>query len=324
MQVLLHRQPITTYIQTPSADEGTARKLAFVLDLLEFARTDLGLPDNGSYRGYSDIGRDYVIWNVFATQRLSLQPRQWCYLFVGCLAYRGYYRKDTALEYARQLELEGLDVFVGGVAAYSTLGWFNDPVLNTMMQWDDTYLARVILHELAHQKLYVRDDTEFNEAFADAVATIGTGLWLEQTATPRELQVFRTRQGYDNEFVDLVLEYIQKLEELFNSDRDNSYKLAHKQDIYNQLRSQYHQMRQTWIDYDVYDTWLGNDLNNAKLAAFATYRKLVPDFLAMYAASDYDLDVFYERVMLVSGCGQDERRMRLRNLQLDPRCEPGQ
>lgn len=320
IEVLSQRQPIIKYLQKSPLESDTARKLRLVLDLLEFSNNELHLPDNGSYRSYSDIGREFVIWNVFATPRLSLQPEQWCYLIVGCLNYRGYYSKADAIEFAGKLNTQDHDVFMGGVAAYSTLGWFSDPVLNTMLRWNDTYLARVIFHELAHQKLYIKDDTEFNEAFADAVATIATGLWLRNTNSSEEYQKFLMQQKYDRQFIELVLEYKHKLALLYDSAQTDEDKLVQKQVIFHELQEQFRHMRTSWIDYNVYDSWIEEDLNNAKLAAFATYRELVPAFMALYEASGNDLEVFYQRVIELSHCEKDARRLRLYNQHIQGQC----
>ncbi|MDX1518585.1 MAG: aminopeptidase [Gammaproteobacteria bacterium] len=320
MEVLMQRQPIEDMLRTGNSQENIGRKLATVLELLEFAREEMLLPDNGSYRSYSDINRDYVIWNVFATPRLSLQPKEWCYLVVGCLGYRGYYSREDAVVYANKLKDEGYDVYLGGVAAYSTLGWFSDPVLNTMLRHDDTYLARIIFHELAHQKLYIKDDTEFNEAFADAVANIATRRWLERTRTTDEYQKFLRQERYDQEFTELVLSYRKKLQHLYASHHPDANKLAGKKRILAELVERYREISAHWLDYNVYDSWIGTDLNNARLAAFATYRELVPAFLALYEAVNEDPGNFYTRVGALSRCSYQDRRKYIKSPQYADEC----
>jgi len=320
IEILSQRQPINKYLQERSRDSDTARKLRLVLDLLAFSNNELHLPDNGSYRSYSDIGREFVIWNVFATPRLSLQPEQWCYLIVGCLNYRGYYSKADAIGFTRKLDAQDFDVFMGGVAAYSTLGWFNDPVLNTMLRWNDAYLAKVIFHELAHQKLYIKDDTEFNEAFADTVAMIATGLWLRKTGSLKEYREFLMQQKYDRQFIELILEYKHKLSLLYASAQSDEDKLVQKQIIFHDLQDQFSHLRTSWLDYNVYDSWIEKDLNNAKLAAFATYRELIPAFMVLYEASGNDLETFYQRVIDLSHCKKDARRQRLYNQHIQGQC----
>ena len=173
MEVLLKREDMFEVISHPDTDEKLRQKLVTAKSILEFAHQELSLPDNGSYQHYTDLKRPYLVWNVIATPQLSMEPKQWCYIFLGCLSYRGFFKESTAKAYAKTLEQDGLEVYLGGVSAYSTLGWLKDPVINTMLNREDWELARLIFHELAHQLFYVSDDTDYNEAFADAVSRIG-------------------------------------------------------------------------------------------------------------------------------------------------------
>ncbi len=149
------REPISRVIDRPSTPAALRTQLEAVTDIRDFASRELGLPDNGSYRSYADVGRPYVVWNVVAAPEFSVDPKKWCYPFVGCVAYRGYFVEERARRFAAGLRGEGWDAAVGGVAAYSTLGHFNDPILNTMVGWDDVELASIVFHELTHQLLYV-------------------------------------------------------------------------------------------------------------------------------------------------------------------------
>lgn len=167
--LLQAREPIAAVVSDEQRDPLLRQRLKRVQDARAWAVRQLKLPDNRSYTTYSDLGRPYVVWNVFATPELSLEPLQNCFLLVGCLAYRGYHQQDAAEHRAEDLRKQGYDVHVGGVPAYSTLNWFADPVLNTMMRWSDEVLVGMIFHELAHQLLYIRDDTAFNESYAEFV-----------------------------------------------------------------------------------------------------------------------------------------------------------
>lgn len=320
MEVMGHRQPVQDYLRKHPGDTATVEKLQLVEKLLHFAHTELYLPDNGSYRSYSDIGRDFVLWNVFAAPELSLQPKQWCYLIVGCLGYRGYYTRQDAVNLATDLKDKGYDVYMGGVAAYSTLGWFSDPVLNTMLRWDDRYLARVIFHELAHQKLYVRDDTEFNEAFADAVATIAVSRWIEKTSSPESVIRYNEELARDERFHELVLDYRTRLDTIYQSGLPDSLKRTHKERLLNDLQRDYQRLRESWGDDDRYDRWMTGNLNNARLAAFATYRGLVPAFITLYEHGQRDLHTFYQRVQILSECDRDSRRRALTEPAHPPEC----
>ena len=178
IEVLSKRQPIDEVLASPETAEELGRRLRLVQEARQFSIDELYLPDNKSYRSYSDLERDFVVWNVFAAPEFSLEAREWCYPIVGCVSYRGYFSEEAANGEAAKLRRKGFDSAVGGVPAYSTLGNFNDPVLNTMMRWDDVKLVSTLFHELAHQVLYIKDDTAFNESFATAVEEIGIERWL--------------------------------------------------------------------------------------------------------------------------------------------------
>jgi len=178
-EVLRKRESIEKIIDDPETPPALVERLRLLDEARDFSIEVLGLPDNKSYRTYTDLERDYVVWNVFAAPEFSLLPKTWCYPVAGCVSYRGYFSKDDAMKEAERLKQEGFDVAMAGVAAYSTLGKFNDPVLSTMMRWDDIDLIAVLIHELAHQLVYVKDDSAFNESFATAVEEIGVRLWLE-------------------------------------------------------------------------------------------------------------------------------------------------
>jgi predicted aminopeptidase len=308
VDILMKKQPIPEVLASEDTDEILREKLEMVLDIRSFASEHLALPDNDSYTEYADLDREFVIWNVFATPELSLEPKQWCFLFVGCLNYRGYYSKDSALSYARELEIQGYDVFVGGVTAYSTLGWFNDPVLNTMLGRDELYLANVIFHELAHQKFYLKNDTAFNEAFAETVAQTGVQLWLEQQGSDTAKRKFSDKQADKILFVNLVLKYREKLESVYNSDSTIEEKRTAKKLLLDQLAEEYAALYQTdQSQAGQYSEWLSSGLNNAKLATVITYRDHVGGFQALFHHVGKNHQNFYELVQKLSNCDKDRR-----------------
>ncbi len=177
LDILARSKPIHEVIGE-SPDAALRQRLARVQEIRAFASRELGLPDNASYTKYADLGRPFVVWNVFAAPELSLTPRQWCFPIAGCVSYRGYFSESEARAEAARLQAAGDDVWVSGVPAYSTLGYFDDPVLSTFVRWPDVEVARMVFHELAHQVVYVKDDTQFNESFAVAVEEAGVERWL--------------------------------------------------------------------------------------------------------------------------------------------------
>ncbi|MEX2523656.1 MAG: aminopeptidase [Gammaproteobacteria bacterium] len=310
LDVLRSRQPIQAILENDRADPNLRDKLIHVRELLDFAHDELALPDNGSYRHYADLNRPFVAWNIFAAPELSLQPRSWCYPLAGCFDYRGYFNRDSAMKHAMQLQEQNWDVYVGGVRAYSTLGWFRDPVLNTMLDQDDWKIARLIFHELAHQKLYIKNRIDINEAFAESVARIGLERWLE--ARGEDAIPIRHALVYEDAFMSLVLDYKERLGALYESDQPRTDKVRRKDQILAELRRDYHQLKQRHDGSDRYDRWISIDLNNAKLAAIATYRQWMPEFMALYTATGNDLASFYSYMESIRHCPDHLLQHRIR------------
>lgn len=313
VDLLLKRQPISGILASQNTDKLLRDKLEMVLEIRRFASEHLGLPDNGSYSDYADLGRNFVVWNVFAAPELSLQAKQWCFLFVGCLNYRGYYSEEAANRYAQTLEAQGHDVFVGGVTAYSTLGWFNDPVLNTMLNRDNNYLASVIFHELSHQKFYLKNDTAFNEAFAEMVAQTGVQYWLNLHGTAASRQKFLDKRSDETSFVNLILKYKGKLEMTYNSEISTDEKRANKKFLLNQLAEEYKNQYETGGNSGRYITWLSSGLNNAKLTSVITYQDYVSGFLTIFNHEYGNYQKFYGSVEKLSKCDKFRRKSILEN-----------
>jgi predicted aminopeptidase len=311
LQLLRARKDLETVLQSAYTLPELKNQLQRVSEIRNFASEVLGLPDNNSYRSYADIGRKYIVWNVFATPALSLQPHLSCFVIVGCLSYRGYYKKVDALAYMHRLEAEGFDVYLGGVAAYSTLGWFDDPVLKGMLERNETDLARLIFHELAHQQLYIKNDTEFNEAFADAVALIGLEFWLGAHTTTEQKRDFEDQLTRENQFIELVLSYQHRLNQLYNSAVADEQKHLQKTALYKELQFAYEHLRVSWGGHSEYDKWFKHKLNNAKIAAISTYRNLVPQFLAVYEATGRNMQDFFSHIEQIGKCEPDQRRQLL-------------
>ena len=270
-EVIDKSEPIIDLIQSDNLSAESREKLNTILKLRAFSIKELGLPDNDSYSSFADLGRDYVIWNIFANPEFSLEPVNWCYFIVGCLSYRGYFSKQDAESYETELKNQGYDTYLGGVAAYSTLGWFDDPVLNSMLRWNESYLAKVMFHELAHQQLYIKNDTDFNESYADAVAHIGVTKWLQKKTNKKYLREYQQEQKREKEFVDLINRYKSKLNTVYQSSLDDEMKRGKKKELFGKMEIEYGHMIKNW-EKDPYRKWISNGVNNAKLASVITYR----------------------------------------------------
>ncbi len=300
IDLMSRREPIDKLITDPATEPQLRARLQAVAEMREFASTDLKLPDNRSYRSYADLGRPFVVWNVFAAPALSVEPHTWCFPFVGCIAYRGYFAEANALNFARRLERRGDDVYVAGITAYSTLGHFADPVLNTMLRGDDVYLAGIVFHELAHQLLYIRDATGFNEAFASLVEEEGVRRWLTARDDGEALLRWQSRQQFRAAFGDMVSEARERLARLYDSALGDAQKLERKQQILARLRAQHESWRERLGADTGYEAWFAGPLNNAQLASVATYRRLVPAFRLLLDEAHGDMDGFYARVMEIA------------------------
>lgn len=313
-ELMAARRPIVEVIADPATAPGLRDRLEAVLRIREFASRELALPDNGSYRSFADLHRRYVVWNVFATGPFEIAPRQWCFPVAGCVSYRGYFAEADARAFALRLEREGLDVFVSGVPAYSTLGWFDDPVLNTFIHYPPAELARLVFHELAHQVVYVRDDSVFNESFAVAVELEGVRRWLAAHGTAEERRRFERQRPMREAFTALALGYREKLGALYASDADEAAKRAGKRALFAELAREHAALKAEWGGFAGYEPWLGARANNASLASIGVYNQQVPAFQALLASVDGDLARFYQAVRELAARPKPERDRELARL----------
>lgn len=314
MDIVGRKQPIQALLEDANTAAALKNKLAAALKIREFASRELGLPDNGSYRHYADLQRPYAVWNVFATTEFSIRPKEWCLAFAGCVAYRGYFSKAEAEQFAANLRSQGHDVFVSGVPAYSTLGWFNDPVLNTFVNYPETEIARLIFHELAHQVVYVRDDTMFNESFAVAVEIEGLSRWLDKNGSPADKAAHNLVEQRKNTFISLVLKYREKLAQLYSRNLSDEEKRQSKARIFGELREEYAKLKTGWGGYSGFDRWFAQEPNNATLASVAAYTQLVPVFQTLLERHRGDLPGFYSAVKEIAKLSKHERAARLAEL----------
>lgn len=305
--VMRATRPIGDVIRDPASDAVLSGQLAEVQAIREFASRELGLPDNGSYRSHADIGRPYVVWNVFAAPEFSLKPRQWCMLMVGCVNYRGYYAREDAERLAAELREEGYDAHVGGVTAYSTLGWFDDPVLNTFMRRGTLEVARIMFHELAHQVVFVRDDTSFNESFAVAVENEGVRRWTAGSAAAGQFAAFQAQQARRAAIAGLMQDYRKKFKALYATQRPADQQRQAKAALIEALRRDFAGLKAGWGGYAGYDKLFGAEFNNATLVSFSLYSELVPAFEALLALENRDLPRFYRRVADLAALDKEAR-----------------
>ena len=307
MAVMSKRVPISELIEQESISDQKKTVLKNILQMRKFASQQLLLPDNESYNTYVDLEREYVVWNVFAAPEFSLTPVSTCFLIVGCLQYKGFFAKQDAIDFAQDLRETKHDVFVGGVAAYSTLGWFDDPIFSSMLTYGEFRLAEVIFHELAHQLIYIKDDSAFNEAFATAVGEVGVRQWLLENQRDSDLKKYEKNKQWDVAFIELVLETREQLETLYESDLTPEQMRPQKVKIFDKLRSDYYLLKNSWDDPPDYDKWMENDLNNAKIASVVTYHDLAGSFLKLLYLSESDLSLFYQRVRYLGSLPKEER-----------------
>ncbi len=314
MELTRKARPIPKVIADPDTGAELKARLGRVVQMRDFASRELHLPDNASYRRYADIGRPYVVWNVFAAPEFSVKPKEWCFPFAGCVGYKGYFKKTGADQLASGLRTERYDVFVGGVPAYSTLGWFDDPVLSTFVQYPDAEIARLMFHELAHQLVYVQGDSTFNESFAVTVEREGVERWLAAHGTEAQQREFEQQQVRNQAFVELVASCRARLAELYAEPLDPEQMRSRKQQVLAQMRAEYHRLRQSWGAFAGYDWWFDQPLNNAQLASVTIYTQLVPAFERILRDNGGDLQRFYAEVERLAGLPKAQRDAELTSL----------
>lgn len=308
LELLRKRTPIEELLADPDLDPDLRLSLGAVSEIRGFAVHELGLPDNDSYTSYVDLDRPYVVWNVVAAEEFSTKPKRWCFPFAGCVSYRGFFDREDAEAFRARLDKEGYDTFSGGSTAYSTLGYFSDPVLSTMLGGGDQYIASLLFHELAHQRLYIKDDSEFNEAFATAIEEYGTELWLRRHADELAIERYRERLANRTVFANLVAAQQRRLKSIYASNASAEAKREAKRAAFAAMRDEYARLKEESKSLN-YDSWFDQPLNNATLAAVATYRRWVP---ALRSRLDVlGVDGFYAEMDTLADLTVDERRARL-------------
>ena len=294
MKLMRSRVPISEVLQQPDTDPELARRLEQANAIREFAKHELGLSENANYRQYAYTGRQAVTWNVVAAPELSLQAKTWCFPVAGCVSYRGYFNQDNAEKFAIRMKEKSFDVMITPAVAYSTLGWFEDPLTDTMLQYSDAQLAGIMFHELAHEKLYVKSDTAFSEAFAGFVEETGVQLWLENTEQSEQLELWKARKQAAWDFSRLLQDAKQQLQDVYMSTMTREEKLQSKQLFFQKLGRSYENLVQhEWNGIDYYAVWMTGNLNNAHLALMNSYEGGNCAFSDLYSEAGHDLETFY-------------------------------
>ena len=311
-EIMNKRQPIPEVIANEESPDELRQRLTIVQEARVFAVEELLLADNESYQSYADLGREYVVWNVFAAPEFSLEPKTWCFPVAGCVAYRGYFAEQAARKKAKNLSDSGYDVTVSGVSAYSTLGKFDDPVLNTMMRWTEVQLVATIFHELAHQKLYVKGDTAFNESFATAVSNFGIKRWLEQRNDAAGITRFDRNRELTRSMMSLVNDKKEELEQLYASGLDDAEMRLQKQALLDDLSAAAGRLIEESAT-GVYN-WLAAPLNNARLVSLGLYEGHQEAFERILRECEENLECFYAASRTLADLDADMREQRLEQL----------
>lgn len=304
-------QPIDKVLEDPATPPDLRARLRLAHEIRDFASRELALPDDGSYRRYADLGRPFVVWNLFVTPEFSTKPLESCFPVTGCVSYRGYFAEADAKEYADKMRAHGFDVQVNGIPAYSTLGWFDDPLLSTFIRYPEAELARLVFHELAHHILYVKGDTAFNESFAVAVERAGVRRWLAERKRTGDLAPFLAARERQREFIELVEAAKSRLDKVYEAGLPPEQMRVAKRAGFDQLQREYAALKARWGGFAGYDRIMGASPGNALLASINAYSKFVPAFERLLEAEGGNLPRFYIAVKEIAGLPKDERCRRL-------------
>lgn len=305
-KLISKRESIADILNDPTRDEKLIKQLRLVEELRSFASKQLKLPENDSYRSYVQLGKPYVAWNVFAAPEFSIRLQQWCFLVIGCVPYRGYFDEAKADSYAMQLSKQGLDVYVAGVPAYSTLGWFDDPLLSSMLDRGEIVTAAYIFHELAHQQFYLKGDGAFNEAFATAVEEIGVLAWLQQQNRSQDMNAYNDWRLQKSLFSKYIKNSRDEFELLYKQQYDLEKMQVEKEILIAEMRRKFTNLSSDNKYFRRYSKWMSGPLNNAQLGAISLYRELVPAFRRIFSLCENDFEKFYSYVEKIAELSEEQ------------------
>lgn len=307
LAIMDKRVDIDDLIQNPETDAKLRQRLELVKEIRQFSIERLALPESDSYTSFAQLDRPYALQNLFAAPEFSTQLVTWCYPFAGCTTYRGFYEQHRLDDFVEGLKIDNHDIHIGRVPAYSTLGWFDDPVLSSFINWPDHRLAGLLFHELTHQKVYVDDDSKFNESLATAVQQVGIRLWLLAHGENDNLDQFNRSLLYRRDVVLLIEDTRDQLSDMYKNEESSESKRLQKQQVLMRLREKYEDVATAHNYRDGFANWFSSELNNAKLASVSTYNALVPAFVKMIEAQDNDFDAFFEYVQTIGDLNKDKR-----------------
>ncbi len=311
LAITTRARPVDMVMVDPATPVDLRARLRMALEIRDFASRELGLPDDGSYRQYLDLGRAFVVWNLFATPEFSTKPAESCFPVTGCVSYRGYFAEANAIAYADRMRAKGYDVQVSGIPAYSTLGWFDDPLLSSFIRYPESELARLVFHELAHHIVYVSGDTVFNESFAVSVERAGVRRWLAAHHNDKDLAIFLAVRERQREFIALIEAAKTRLDRVYDSGLADAPMREAKRAGFEELKREYAALKASWGGFAGYDRIIGTAPGNALLASITAYSKFVPGFEKMIEAEGGDLPRFYAAVKKVAKLPKKERCLAL-------------
>ena len=312
LDIMHRRVAIDDLLEDPRTDQSLKKRLMLVNEIRQFAFSRLSLPKSGSYTDYAELDHPYVLQNLFAAPEFSTQLLSWCYPVAGCTSYRGFYEQQRLDEFVSTLKADNNEVHISRVSAYSTLGWFDDPVLSSFINWPDHRLAGLLFHELTHQRIYIDGDSKFNESLASAVQQVGIRLWLETLQQPETLDRFDRGLAYRRDVVGLIESARKRLSDIYDEDKSNEWKRVEKQKVFQQMRDQYEEIAHKHNYRDGYARWIATELNNAKLGSVSTYNAFIPAFVSMIEAFDRDFERFFQYAEKIGNLEKDKRDLCLK------------
>lgn len=307
MALMNQREDIDEVLASGELSEAEEQKLRLAMSLRDYAASDLGMSVEDSYAQLVVLDSSYVSWNVFAAKPLEMTPQQWCFPVAGCVSYRGYFNKEDAEAFAAKLRKKGLDTYVSGVGAYSTLGWFDDPILSSFLSLEDYRLAALLFHELAHRQFYLKGDTAFNESYATAVEQLALEQWLADTGRSQQYRHYEMRQRNQAIFIRWVESHRERLRELYDEPISDEEKLQARQVYWDTMRDSFTELVVQHPGLEAYGHWVEAELNNARLLSLASYNDWVDAFRQLFELSQCQWPEFYQQLEPLAKLDNNER-----------------